>query len=116
MQGLQNLLKKEINLETLVMYNCDISKIKKTGQQITPVKRLKSLNLSYNPGIVEDFKDWQAIVSSSLLELTLSNCAISKINSVMKLLKSAPNLESLDLSENSLLNINSTLADCLNQN
>ena len=104
-----------MNLETLILYDCQITKTKKGDAKITPIPNLKCLNLSYNLGIVEDFKDWQAVVSSSLLELSLSNCAISKEKSLIKVLKGAPNLEYLDLSGNPQLEINSALAECINQ-
>ena len=108
-------MKKKINLETLILYDCQITKTKKGDAKITHVPNLKCLNLSYNPGIVEDFKDWQAVVSTNLLELSLSNCAISKEKSFIKILKAAPNLEYLDLSGNPQLEINSTLAESINK-
>lgn len=68
--------------------------------------------MSYNPGILSNLKDWQAIVSKSLLDLTLSNCAISNVKNVTKILKSAPNLQTLDLSGNDL-EIDQELAESL---
>jgi Leucine-rich repeat (LRR) protein len=54
-------------------------------------------------------------VSDSLFELALSNCAITKSNGLLKILKSAPNLESLDISENPALEINKEFADSLSE-
>ena len=107
-----------MNLETLVLYNCAIksTNVKKKENKLIPIPNLKSLNLSYNNGIVKDFKDWQAVVSSSLLELSLSNCAILNNKNFTAILLRAPNLEFLDLSGNTQLELNSHLAECLNNN
>jgi Leucine-rich repeat (LRR) protein len=80
------------------MFDCQLGKPQKRCTKMKKIEGLVTLNLSHNPGIFENFKDWPVVISDSLRELYLSHCSLPS-------LPAAPSLEILDISENPDLQI-----------
>lgn len=108
--GLCNLLKNSMlrNLENLIMFNCQLEsqKIlqKEDLKKLTHLISLKSLNLSFNPGMMNKMESEliECLFNPSLRELLVIDSGFSDSKIAHKVVHRTENLTNLDISDNQI--------------